>query len=210
MIKNFLKNCRKPQGLMGRFVAKGMNAGHTEISKWGISHLRLPRDAHVLDIGCGGGANIRRLLTMCPAGRVCGVDYSEESISVSRKLNAASMGTRCEIKRASVSALPFEDGTFGAALAFETVYFWPDLATDFHEVNRVIKPKGIFLICNEICDPANTVWTSRIDGMRIYSKEELAGLLSGNGFSVLESWTHTSGWLCIAAIKCERDDVALA
>jgi ubiquinone/menaquinone biosynthesis C-methylase UbiE len=201
MVKNFLKNCRKPQGLMGRFVAKGMNVGHTVISKWGISYLRLPPNASVLDIGCGGGANIQRLLTMCPDGRVCGVDYSDESVAVSRKLNAAALGTRCEIKRASVSALPFEDDAFDAAIAFETIYFWPDPAADFREVKRVIKPGGIFLICNEICDPANTVWTSRIDGMKIYSKEELAKLLLNSGFSRADSQTNQSGWLCVTARK---------
>ena len=33
--------------------------------------------------------------------------------------------------------------------AFETVYFWPELAQNFREVYRVLKPGGIFFICNE-------------------------------------------------------------
>ena len=33
--------------------------------------------------------------------------------------------------------------------AFETVYFWPELAQNFREVYRVLKPGGVFFICNE-------------------------------------------------------------
>ena len=35
------------------------------------------------------------------------------------------------------------------ATAFETVYFWPELAQNFREVYRVLKPGGTFFICNE-------------------------------------------------------------
>ena len=32
------------------------------MSEWGLSYLKAAKDARVLDIGCGGGANIERLL----------------------------------------------------------------------------------------------------------------------------------------------------
>ena len=41
-------------------------------------------DARVLDCGCGGGANIKRLLKKCPRGIVKGIDYSPVSVE-SRK-----------------------------------------------------------------------------------------------------------------------------
>jgi ubiquinone/menaquinone biosynthesis C-methylase UbiE len=199
MIRGFLKNCRKPQGLMGRIVAKGMNSGHAVISEWGLSYLKLAKNARVLDIGCGGGANIARLLRMCPEGHVDGIDYSEESIAISRRKNASALGTRCDIQLGSVSALPYEDGVFDAAIAFETVYFWPDIASDFREVRRVLKPGGTFLICNDACDPSDDTWPSRIEGMRIYDREELCHLLSESGFEVTDIDNHKRGWLCLAA-----------
>jgi hypothetical protein len=51
------------------------------------------------------------------------------------------------------------------------------------------------------------VWTSRIDEMKIYSKEELAKLLSNSGFSAADSQTNKSGWLCVTAIKRGQGDV---
>jgi ubiquinone/menaquinone biosynthesis C-methylase UbiE len=199
MFKKYLSNFRKPRGLMGRFVAKGMNSGHAAISEWGLSQLELSDDARVLDIGCGGGANIGRLLRMCPEGRVDGVDYSEESVAVSRKKNSSALGKRCDIRLGSVSALPYEDGVFDAAIAFETVYFWPDIANNFREVKRVLRPGGVFLVCNEDCDPSNDTCTSKIDGMRIYSREELDRLLSESGFEITSVNTRENGWLCIVA-----------
>ena len=34
----------------------------------------------MLDCGCGGGANIKRLLKKCPEGIVKGIDYSPVSV----------------------------------------------------------------------------------------------------------------------------------
>jgi ubiquinone/menaquinone biosynthesis C-methylase UbiE len=199
MIRRFLRNCRKPQGLMGRVVAKGMNSGHAVISEWGLSYLEAPKGARVLDIGCGGGANIGRLLRMYPDGHVEGIDYSEESVTISRRKNAAALGERCTIEVGSVSALPYEDASFDAVIAFETIYFWPDIVDDFREVRRVLKPGGMFLICNDSCDPADDTWTSRIEGMWIYGKEELSHLLVESGFEVASVNIHERGWLCVAA-----------
>ena len=48
-----------------------------------------------------------------------------------------------------MAELPFGAEQFEVVTAFETVYFWPELAQNFREVYRVLKPGGIFFICNE-------------------------------------------------------------
>ena len=60
MIRRCLQNTRKPEGFLGRMMLRGMNGGHTPSATGGLSR--------VLDIGCGGGANIARLLRLCPQG----------------------------------------------------------------------------------------------------------------------------------------------
>ena len=182
-------------------VANGMNNGHASISKWGLSHLKPDKDAHVLDIGCGGGANIGRFLEICPQGYIHGIDYSEDSVAVSRKNNAAAIEKHCKIVQGSVSELPYDNESFDVVTAFETVYFWPDIANDFSEVFRVLKSGGKFLICNELCDPSNTTWSSKIDGMKIYSLDNLAGSLVNSGFTVESSDANKKGWGCIVARK---------
>ena len=115
-----------------------------------MEFLTLPANARVLDCGCGGGANIKKLLEKCPQGVVKGIDYSAVSVKKASKLNEAEINNgRCEIYQGSMERIAFDAGWFDAVTAFETVYFWPDLLQCFQEVYRVLKPGGIFLICNE-------------------------------------------------------------
>lgn len=76
----------------------------------------------------------------------------------------------------NVAELPFEDDTFDVVSAFETVYFWPGLERCFAEVLRVLKPGGLFFLCNET-DGNNpeieTKWMKKIQGMQVYDKEQL-------------------------------------
>ena len=53
-----------------------MNLGHSPVARWVLRFLELTLDAKVLDCGCGGGANIKRLLKKCPEGLVKGIDLS--------------------------------------------------------------------------------------------------------------------------------------
>lgn len=196
-----IQNARKPKGLGGRLFLKGMNVGHASLSEWGLSHITLPLDARVLDIGCGGGANIARLIKLCPQGFVDGVDYSPDSVAVSRKVNRSELGKRCAVVLGDVGALPYDAGTLDAVTAFETVYFWPDLEKAFAEIRRVLKPGGTFLLVCEASDPSDTEWTDRIDGMTIYSGEDLKERLEAAGFMPVSIYGNDKGWIGLVAIR---------
>ncbi len=132
---SFFENTRKPEGFGGKIMVAMMNNGHSKLADWGMSFLDLPVDASVLDCGCGGGANLRKLLKRCPNGTVTGIDYSYVSVEKSRKLNAKAItDNRCCVLEASVAEQPFEDEQFDVVTAFETVYFWPGLVDCFREV----------------------------------------------------------------------------
>ena len=70
---SFFENTRKPVGLGGKIMVAMMNLGHSPVARWGLRFLELTLDAKVLDCGCGGGANIKRLLKKCPEGIVKGI-----------------------------------------------------------------------------------------------------------------------------------------
>ena len=67
---SFFENTRKPVGLGEKIMVAMMNVGHSAVARWGLQFLNAAPDAKVLDCGCGGGANIKRLLKKCPEGRV--------------------------------------------------------------------------------------------------------------------------------------------
>ena len=141
----FFDNMRKPQGKLGNIQLKSMNKEHTPVSLWGLKHLNINPDDVILDVGCGGGININRMAK--DAKKVYGIDYSIESVKLSREVNEKLIDNgQVEIHEGNVKDLPFEDNTFDIVTAFETVYFWPDIEKCFGEVKRVLKPGGTFLI----------------------------------------------------------------
>ena len=107
---SFFENTRKPVGLGGKLMIAMMNLGHSSVARWGLRFLRLAPNAKVLDCGCGGGANIKRLLEKCPHGVVKGIDYSPFSVEKARKLNRTAIQEgRCAVLQGSVADMAFED-----------------------------------------------------------------------------------------------------
>lgn len=201
MINEFFQNTRKPEGLGGKLMVQMMNKGHAALAQWGFSHVNMKGHVDALDIGCGGGANLAALLRMFPSGTVTGMDYSavsvEKSLSVNR--DAVSAG-RCRVLKGDASALPFEKESFDLVTAFETIYFWPELASSFRQIRNILRPGGMLLICNETDNAEDDTWTKRIDGMRIYSRRQLEQLLTETGFCSIQSdELMKKGWLCITA-----------
>lgn len=201
---SFFQNTRKPEGLGGRIMVSMMNFGHTSMAEWGFNHLQIAEDAVVLDVGCGGGANLKRLLAKCPQGTVTGVDYSEISVEKSSKVNAKAIQEgRCEVLQGSVAELPFVDAAVDLITAFETIYFWPGLADCFREVYRVLKPSGTFFICNESNGDSNKddKWTEIIEGMTIYNASQILTALNQAGFFDAKVEKNDKGWICVTARK---------
>ena len=201
---SFFENTCKPVGFGGKIMVAMMNSGHGAMADWGFGHLAIPKDATVLDVGCGGGANIKKLLQKCPKGFVKGIDYSEISVEKSRKVNAKAIRLgRCEVLQASVAQLPFAEVTFDLVTAFETIYFWPGLADCFREVYRVIKPGGTFFICNESNGETtkDDKWVEKIGGMTIYNAAQILTALNQAGFTDAKAFKKDKGWLCVTAKK---------
>ncbi len=205
---SFFENTRKPVGLGGRLMVAMMNLGHSPVARWGLQFLNAAPDAKMLDCGCGGGANLRKLLKRCPNGTVIGIDYSSVSVEKSKRLNAKAISEgRCCVLEASVTALPFEDNKFDVVTAFETVYFWPGLADCFREVYRVTKTGGIFLICNEVTGDTdkNDKWTQIISDMTIYRDVQLKTALEEAGFTDIQIHKNAhQDWLCVTGQKQEK------
>lgn len=202
MIDKLFQNTCKPKGLGGKMILTMMNSGHVKLADWGASYLKLKNTDYVLDIGCGGGANIAKYLEICKDGFVAGIDYSEESVKYSRKKNASYIGKNCEIKIGNVNEIPYKDAMFDVATAFETVYFWPNIQENFKEVNRILKPNGHFMICCEEGDPDNDKWSEKIKGMTVYSIIQLANALKSAGFTIVKAeQKQNSKWICLIGKK---------
>ena len=173
---------RKPEGFLGRICLTGMNRGHEGISRWGMGFYDFRGDETILDVGCGGGAQLSRLLEWAPRGKVYGIDISEEACRVSRKVNRAEIGKRCFVENATVEALPFDDGMFDMACTVESAYFWPSVPAGLLEIKRVLKAGGKLVLILETHDK-NCKWQEKVPGMTAYSDDEMVKMFDEAGFS---------------------------
>lgn len=206
LLSKIFSNTRKPEGFFGKMMVNGMNGGgHADLAHWALSSVQIKEDSNVLDIGCGGGANIARLLQRVPKGMVQGVDYSPVSVEKSKKVNAKAIAEgRCQVQEANVAQLPFEENTFDLITAFETIYFWPNIEHCFNEVKRVMKPGGQFVIVNEDdgLSGNNEKWEKLIEGMHTYKPEEIRLHLSNAGFKGINvQKNEAKHWLMATAVK---------
>ena len=201
---SFFQNTCKPKGIGGKIMVNMMNSGHSSMAEWGFTHIEIAENNICLDIGCGGGANVKKLLEKSPHGKVTGIDYSEISVEKSQKINKAEISNkRCKILQGNVMELPFENETFDVITAFETIYFWPDISGAFKQVYRVLKNTGTFMICNESNgeNPKEEKWTKMIQGMKIYNSEQVKKSLEDDGFTDIKIHKNKKGWLCVVCKK---------
>ena len=185
LLKTLFTNCAHPKGRMGRAMLKFMNLCHAPLTNWGLSLLDIQEGRTMLDIGCGGGATLRRLLKRSKGGMVYGIDISEESVVKARKVNAAVLDKQVFVTQGSAEKLPYEDWKFDLVTAVETIYFWPNLPQCLQEVRRVLKPGGRFAVMVEVADE-NSKWVTLVEGMKAYSPEQLKNLLADAGFVEIE------------------------
>ncbi|MBQ7190542.1 MAG: methyltransferase domain-containing protein [Kiritimatiellae bacterium] len=198
------QNFRKPGLWWGaRLALRMMNNHHRALQEFAAQYFMVPEDGVVLDIGCGGGFLIDFLLRRSPRALVYGIDHSPLSVKQSLRYNRKAVKAgRVQVLEASVSAIPYRDHSFDLVTACETIYFWPDLAHDFGEVWRVLRSGGLFVICCDSCDPiACKKYTDTIEGMRVYTVEQLKGFLNESRFVEITSHISRSGKVCLSARK---------
>ena len=205
LLRKFFNQTRKPEGFLGKLMLSGMNSGHAKLADWGLAHLPELSVPAAVDLGCGGGRNAGELLKKYPAAHVTAVDYSPLCVEKAKAYNRAMIAAgRCTVLQGNVADLALPAESFDLATAFETVYFWPGLQKCFAEAAKVLKPGGVFLICNESdgTDPTGTKFESIIEGMKSYTAQEIEAALKAAGFSQVEIDHHPNKpWIAVLAKK---------
>ena len=170
------------------------------VTNWGLGLISF-RDAWtMLDIGCGGGATLKRLIKKSDNAKVYGIDISEESVAKARKVNADLLDKQVFVCQGSAEKLPYDDGKFDLVTAVETVYFWPNLPNCLQEVHRVLKQGGKFTILVEVVE-GDSIWTRVVEGMTAYSPEQLKKMLDDAGFVNTEIHRKRPSYAAILGVK---------
>jgi len=120
LLKKFFTNCAHPKGQMGRVMLNFMNLTHAPLTNWGLNLVEIQDGWTMLDIGCGGGKTLQRLLKRSKGAKVYGIDISDESVAKARKQNADVLDKQVFVQKGSAAELPYEEGMFDLVTAIWT------------------------------------------------------------------------------------------
>lgn len=176
-----------------------MNRFQTSIYIDYFSHLTIPINAKILDIGCGGGKFLNCLSKASKNSTLYGLDHSPEMVKLARRINQKAIEqARMYITRSSMPEIPFENSTFDLVTALETVQFWPGIDLAFQEVRRVLKNNGFLLIINRF-PKEGSKWWKRV---QIKNEKEYIQKLKKSGFnSIATDLNFKNSWIVVEAIK---------
>lgn len=183
MYRLLAQQFRKPTGWIGKIVAKGMNRGNAPMSDSAIAALDVQATDHVMEIGFGGGAALKRLLQLTPKGQVVGVDFSDTMVEQARQRFHTDMRQdRLALHLADAANLPLADASIDKAMTANTLYFWPEPLQVLSEVRRVLKPGGRFALAFRPKAAIEKIpVTHQI--FRLYDPDEVERLFQAAGFT---------------------------
>ena len=204
-LRKHYQRSRNPKGFWGYRVIKAMNGKqHAALPEWVFADLEIKKDAQVLDVGCGGGANVARMLEMCPEGIVTGMDYSTLALEEANDYNyRAIVDKKCYIVGGNAVQMPRAKELYDLVTAFETVYYWSSLELGLKEIFRVLKPGGTCVIANEMdgLDPEHKKLEKSI-AMLVYSIEDISDILAKVGFiDIKQRHDEERHFICVTAKK---------
>lgn len=108
----------------------------------------------VLDGGCGAGRTTIALGRALKKGRIVALDrFDSDYIEgggralLERNLRLAGLGERVEIRQGDLTRLAFPEETFDSAVSAHAIdHLGPQIEQGLHEMQRVLKPGGRFLL----------------------------------------------------------------
>ena len=155
---------------------------------------RLQPGAPVLDLGCGPGWDTARLAGL--GMRAVGGDLSGEMLGLAREV------TDRPLVQLDIGKLPFRDDSFAGLWCIASLLHVPkpEVPAALAEVRRVLRPGGLLALAMQ--EGEGEQWNGgHVEGVlrffARYSAEEMAGLLEGAGFRILQREREQAGrwWL---------------
>ena len=153
--------------------------------------MNLTLRSHVLDIGSGLGGPARTLAETYGC-RVTGIDLTQAFCDAAAAMSDwVGLESRVSFKQGDATNLPFEDGTFDAAM---TIHVAMNIAAKdrmYLEARRVLKPGGVFAVYDVLQGEGGEVlypvpWARDPSISHLATPDEMKSLLTGAGFKLLD------------------------
>jgi len=182
------RNALRPEDLA---PVDELHIGGRKATAHAVAKMSLNEKQHVLDVGCGVGGAMRYIAAEIGC-RVTGIDLTPEYISTAKKLTELTgLENKATHEVASALNMPFENGTFDAAITIHVAMNIADRKALYTEVARVLKPNATFCIYDVMKkNDENLIfpvpWAESEATSHLTTPEEMRALLDDAGFEIRE------------------------
>ncbi len=193
LLKAYLsRQLRHPTGYGGRLILRLINQENGGMNAIAINVLDAQPGQQILEIGCGGGDLINRLLKTEQLPQITAIDASQTAVDmVCHKFKEAMATHRLVVHQAKAEAMPFADNGFDAIVTVNTLYFWPDVPTVINECQRCLKPGGQLVITYNSKAFLEEQQATQF-GFRAYEVSDVETYLKRGGFDTIETTSSES------------------
>ncbi len=174
---------KKPAGVLGRIIARGMAWGHRDFYKNTARIMNLIPEDKYLEVGFGSGLFIKKYAWH--VSEIAGIDYSEDMVILAKTINEDLVNSkRADFRQGDAISLPWPSECFTAVACIETFYFWKDPLSVLSEIFRVLKFGGRFVIemAYNKDDGLNHAKDIKKMSLNLYSADEMKEVLEASGF----------------------------
>lgn len=136
------------QRLVARLESRAMDAVFAALLDKYVARLKLRPSARLLEVGCGTGANLRKLARCGDfKGESVGVDQCQTFIDAAWSFaRTEGVGDRIMFQVGDAHHLDFPSGTFDAVIAHTLISHAADPALVIKEMARVVRPGGMVVV----------------------------------------------------------------
>ncbi|MGE4220742.1 MAG: methyltransferase domain-containing protein [Alphaproteobacteria bacterium] len=162
-----------------------------------LERLPVRPGQRVLDVGCGTGFLIDRLLARCPEAEPVGLDLTPAMLDRA----ADRLGGRARLLCGSGDALPLPDRSIDALVSANVFHFFDRPGTALAEMRRVLRPGGRIVItdwCDDYIACRVMDRTLRLLGRphgAVWGSRDCAVALEQSGFHAVRVERFRIGWL---------------
>lgn len=161
-------------------------------------------DLHMLDCGCGTGANLALLAGF---GRAWGFDITHSGLQVARERGFD------RVARASIGDIPFPAACFDLVTSFDVLVCLPEPLEQaaIAEMWRVLKPGGALVINVAAMPVLRGNHSVLSEEVRRYDKPRMTRILGAMGFQIERlTYTNASLFPAMLAVRVAQRLVGLA